>query len=129
MNIISPINQLGYGLAGFNIVKELATQEPESTALWVIGQPHVTNQQDADTISMCLKNALIPDLNAPCIRIWHQHDMSQFVGRGEKIGFPFFELDEFSDIEKYHLNSLDRMFVTSGWAKEVALNNFINIRG
>ena len=123
MNIISPINQLGYGLAGFNIVKELAIQEPDKTSLWAIGQPHVTNQEDADIISMCFKNALTPDFNAPCIRIWHQHDMSQFVGRGEKIGFPFFELDEFSDIEKYHLNSLDRMFVTSGWAKEVALNN------
>lgn len=123
MNIISPINQLGYGLAGFNIVKELSSQDPETTALWVIGQPHVTNQKDADTISMCLKNALIPDFKAPCLRVWHQHDMSQFVGRGEKIGFPFFELDSFNDIEKYHLNSLDRLFVTSDWAREIALNN------
>lgn len=40
-----------------------------------------------------LENAKMPDFQAPCLRIWHQFDMSHFTGSGEKIGFPIFELD------------------------------------
>lgn len=124
INLISPINQLGYGITGLNITKALS--KITDVALWVIGQPQLTNQEDADTISQCLKNAQLPDFTSPCIRIWHQHDMSQFVGRGQHIGFPIFELDKFSNIEKHHLSSLDKIFVCSSWAKNVILNN-INI--
>ena len=46
MNIISPINSLGYGIAGLNIVKELS--KLDQVALWVIGGPEVTTQEDAN---------------------------------------------------------------------------------
>ena len=121
MNIVAPINQLGYGVASLNIVKHMATKR--KTSLWCLGQPQVTNQEDANIISQCLKNASFLDFNAPCIKIWHQHDMSQFAGKGRRIGFPIFELDEFSELEKHHLNSLDSLFVCSQWAKNVAINN------
>ena len=120
MNIISPINQLGYGLAGMNIAKYLSKEI--QTSLWVIGQPQVTTQEDAEIVSSLIRNAHMPDFDAPCLRIWHQHDMSQFVGRGEKIGFPFFELNDFTDVEKHHMNNVDRLFVTSKWAKNIILN-------
>lgn len=121
MNIISPINQLGYGITGLNIVKNLA--KLTDVSLWTIGQPQVTNQNDADIISKCLQNAIFFDVNKPCVRIWHQHDMSQFVGKSKHIGFPIFELDEFNDREKHQLNSIDQLFVCSNWAKQVALDN------
>jgi len=121
INIVSPINQLGYGVASLNIVKRMAAKR--YTSLWCLGQPQVTNQEDANIISQCLKNASFLDFNAPCIKIWHQHDMAQFAGKGRRIGFPIFELDEFSKLEKHHLNSVDDMFVCSNWAKNVAINN------
>lgn len=121
INVISPINQLGYGVTGLNIVKQLSYKR--TTSLWCLGQPQVTNQEDANIISQCLKNASFCDFNAPCIKIWHQHDMSQFAGKGQRIGFPIFELDEFSTVEKHHLNSLDKLFVCSEWAKNIAINN------
>lgn len=117
INIISPINQLGYGIASLNIIKNLP-----QTALWPIGQIQITNESDANVLKASLLQARMPNFNAPCIRIWHQNDMSQFVGRGTKIGFPFFELDTFSEIEKHHLNSLDKLFVSSSWAKLIAVN-------
>lgn len=122
MNIIAPINQLGYGITGLNIVKSLY-QSGHRVALWCLGQPQVTNQNDADIISEVLKNAQLFNYTDPCVRIWHQHDMSQFVGKGTRIGFPIFELNTFSDIEKHHLNSLDKLFVCSKWAKNVAIQN------
>lgn len=121
INIISPINQLGYGVASLNIVKH--TSKITDVAFWPIGQIQVTNQEDFDSIQYCIENSKKPDFDAPCIRIWHQNDMSQFVGRGKKIGFPIFELDKFNDIEKHHLSSLDKIFVCSDWAKQVILEN------
>lgn len=121
LNIISPINQLGYGITGLNIVKYLS--KITDVALFPIGQPQVTTGEDADIINKCITNSRLPDFNAPCIRIWHQHDMSQFVGNGTKIGFPIFELDKFSDVEKHHLSHLDKIFVCSTWAKNIILQN------
>ena len=121
MNIISPINQLGYGITGLNIVKSLS--KLTDVSLWCIGNPQVTNQNDADIISKCLQNAVFFDVNSPCLRIWHQHDMSQFVGKSKHIGFPIFELDEFNEREKHNLNSVDQLFVCSSWAKDVAIAN------
>lgn len=117
INIIAPINQLGYGITGLNVVKSLSKKT--SVALWPISQPQVTTQNDADIISACIKRGQFPDFQAPCLRIWHQHDMSQFVGRGKHIGFPIFELDNFSNHEIHHLSHLDHAFVCSHWAKSI----------
>jgi len=124
LNIISPINQLGYGVAGLNICKELDDIEPVS--LWPIGQPSVTSQEDHSRVAEMIRNSKRPDFDAPCIRIWHQNDMSQFVGNNIKIGFPIFELNNFNDIELHHLNSLDKIFVCSEWARQVIISR-INI--
>lgn len=123
MNIISPINQLGYGVTGLNIVKALRKMQPVS--LWPIGQPQVTNEEDSFIVRDSINNAHFFEEDDPCIRIWHQHDMAQFVGRGTKIGFPIFELDQFKAMERHHLNSVDKLFVCSQWAKEVCINDQI----
>lgn len=119
INIISPINQLGYGITGLNLSK--AIHKTSGVSLWPMGTPQVTNQIDADLIGHMCNNAHLPDFSAPCIRIWHQHDMSQFVGNGLKIGFPIFELDKFTDVEKHHLEHVDKIFVCSQWAKNIIL--------
>ena len=121
INMIGPINQLGYGITSLNLVKELSKEA--NVSLFMIGQPQVTNQQDAEIISKCIKNSHFFDYNAPCIKIWHQHDMAQSVGRGKRIGFPIFELDKFNDLEKHHLESLDVIFVCSKWAKNIIIKN------
>ena len=57
INIISPINQLGYGIAGLNIVKALS--KVTEVALWTIGEPQVTNQEDADICKFCIQNIIL----------------------------------------------------------------------
>ena len=121
INIVSPINQLGYGITGLNVVKSLS--QITDVALFCVGSPNVTNRFDASIIQKSLDNAKYIDFDAPCIKIWHQNDMTQFAGRGKRIGFPIFELDKFNDLEKHHLNSLDQIFVCSSWAKNVISNN------
>jgi glycosyltransferase involved in cell wall biosynthesis len=121
INVIAPINQLGYGISSLNIVKELSKNN--NLSLFMIGQPQVTNQIDADIISKCIQNSYFFDYKAPSIKIWHQHDMAQSVGSGRRIGFPIFELDTFTELEKHQLLSLDSIFVCSEWAKGIVLNN------
>ena len=118
---MTPINQLGYGVAGLNILKAL--QVEHNVALHMIGQPQVTNQADADAVTKGVETSKMFDPEAPCIKIWHQNQMAERVGRGTFIGFPIFELDTFTDLERHHLNSCDRLFVCSQWAKDVLTGN------
>ena len=122
LNLIAPINQLGYGIAGVNTLKALQS-EGVNVSLFPIGQPQVVTQEDADAVKRGMEAAKLFDVNAHCIRMWHQHDMSQFVGRGKHVGFPIFELDTFNDLEKHHLQSCDELMVCSKWAKDVVDSN------
>lgn len=125
VNLICPINDLGYGVASLNIFKALINDNID-IALFPLGQIQVNDEEDAHIIRNALIRSKYFDVNAPCVKIWHQNDMAQFVGKSMHIGFPFFELDEFNDHEKHHLNSLDKIFVASEWAKQVCENELQN---
>ena len=114
INLMTPINQLGYGVAGLNILKAL--QVEHNVALHTIGQPQVTNQADADAVTKAIEVSKMFDREAPCIKIWHQNQMAERVGSGKFIGFPIFELDTFTDLERWHLDSCDELMVCSDWA-------------
>lgn len=124
ISYIAPINSLGYGVASLGILKSLSKLHPVS--FWPIGSPDIHTQEDFNVVSNCVDNSKMFDPDAPCLRIWHQNQMDQFVGRGEKIGFPIFELDRFNEVETHHLSNLDRIFVTSEWAKTVIIDNGID---
>ena len=118
-NITAPINQLGYGVTGLNIVKSLL-EGGQDVSLFVLGQI----QADPNLhgfLKGCFESARFPDFDAPSIRLWHQNDMAEFVGAGVRIGFPIFELNKFTDQEKHHLKFPDKLFVCSQWAKDVIL--------
>ena len=117
---MAPINQLGYGVAGLNILKAL--QDNNNVSLHMIGQPQVTNQADADAVTKGIQTSKMFDPQAPCIRVWHQNQMAERIGSGKFIGFPIFELDTFSDLERHHLESCDEIFVCSKWAKQVVVD-------
>tara|TARA_R100000329_G_scaffold111187_1_gene91341 strand:+ start:355 stop:1431 length:1077 start_codon:yes stop_codon:yes gene_type:complete len=121
INVMAPINPLGYGVAGLNITKALS--KLCDVALFPIGDVEVTSQEDADAVKLCLENKNKFDAKAPCVRIWHQFSMAEQIGNGLRCGFPIFELDAFNDVELHHLNSLDKIFVCSEWAKEVVHQN------
>lgn len=121
INLNCPINNLGYGCAGLNIFSELFNSK-HTVALFPIGQIQTASKYVAD-IKKSIENTDFFDVNAPCIKIWHQHDMASFIGKGKHIGFPIFELDKFNSREKHHLSTCDEIFVCSRWAKDVILNN------
>ena len=121
LNIIGPINDLGYGYTGLHIVDELM-KLGNRVCLFPIGQPSCHPRHEAN-IRQALANSDKFYTDVPCIRLWHQHDMSMFVGKDEHIGFPIFELDTFTEKELHHLNSCDQIFVCSRWALNICAVN------
>jgi len=115
INLQGPINNLGYGVATFNICLALARAGCKVSLFPVLDKLDIDGPE---RFHQFLSNARFFDKNAPSIKIWHQHDMSCFAGRGKCVGFPIFELDTFTPLEKHHLAIPDRLFVCSDWAKE-----------
>lgn len=122
INLIAPTFYTGYGIASFNILKELINQGHKIHYL-PIGTPQAENEEDAKIIRTAFENGKLFDYNAPCIRIYHQFSLDQFIGRGKKIGFPIFELDRFNELELHHLGYPDKLFVCSEWAKEIVVES------
>jgi glycosyltransferase involved in cell wall biosynthesis len=125
INFSCPINNTGYGIASFNILKELYNLN-KNISFFPIGQPNVNNQNDYNFLVELIKNSQDLDINAPFIKIWHQFDLAEHIGRGDYFAYPFFELDTFNNMEKKHLNIPDRILVSSSWAESVMLDNNIN---
>ena len=112
INITAPINSLGYGVASYNIIKSLVLQG-QSINYLPIGKPEI---QDPLIEKITMKEC---HDKTPSVKIWHQHELHGHVGKGIHIGFPIFELDRFSDVEKSSIKYNDRIFVCSKWAKRV----------
>ena len=125
INLTAPINSLGYGVAAYNILCALHDDGHE-VSLWPIGHPEELPR--ADVLQTTIMNARqsLP-LGSPSVKIWHQHELQQHVGKGLHVGFPIFELETFTDIEKNSLSYCDVLFVCSEWAKEIIHKNNINI--
>jgi glycosyltransferase involved in cell wall biosynthesis len=125
INLVAPINQLGYGVVGCNVLKALQ-QANHEVSYFPIGQP--SWDSDLSFVKTAIAKAKEFDHSAPSIRIWHQNELAMFPGGGERIGWPIFELNKFTDLEIHHLKSVDRLFVCSEWAKQVCRDNGIESR-
>ena len=116
INLIAPINNLGYGVAGYNIFKSLYKINP-STTLYPISQPEFIDDYVAAGI-----NNQSEVTGLPSVKIWHQHDLHFHVGKNKHIGFPIFELTTFNEDEKRSMAHCDVLFVCSRWAKDIVLD-------
>ena len=111
INLLAPINNLGYGVAGTNIALALRNIGTH-VALWPIG-PIDCDERYGIAIQEMVNNQALYMNDAPSLRIWHQHSLAEHIGKGTRIGFPIFELDRFTERELHHLESVDKIFVCS----------------
>lgn len=120
LNLNAPINQTSYGYVSCNIIKELLSLGHDVRHI-PIGQ----NSPDSELIEYVRPavNRWDYSYDAPCLKIWHQHDLDAFYGKGPRIGMPIFELEEFNPVELHSLNNPDELFVCSNWAREVIESN------
>jgi glycosyltransferase involved in cell wall biosynthesis len=128
INLVAPINQLGYGVVGANILKAL-NKAGKNVALWPVGG-RVEWPGDSyfqGVVKKGMFNAQFYNEVAPSLRIWHQFELDMFPGRGRRVAWPIFELDKFNDRELHHLKRVDHIVVCSEWAKSVIEANGIDV--
>ena len=124
MIINAPISYLGYGVCGYNICKTLA-ENNMLTAIHTIGDPEHELYKELSAYDWRQKYTYELD---PVVRIWHQHDVHPRLNADcSHIGFPFFELDTLTHVERLSMNACDKIYVASEWAKQVCLDNGISI--
>lgn len=126
INLNAPINTTtGYGITSTNIWKRL--REKTDVALFAIGGN--INLETKDEQPICehdVRNSFAPSCKAnPCLKIWHQHDLFNRIGGGKYSALTFFELDTLQPNEVASLNHPDKVFVSSGWAKDILTNHDI----
>lgn len=126
INLMSPINNLGYGIVGTNVAHEL-TLLCHDISLFPLNKDIDAHQIYYTALNLSMQNTPKFNADAPTIKIWHQWDMATFVGRGPHIGFTFFELDSLTPYEVHQLNSCTHLFVASQWAKSVCIKSGVTI--
>jgi len=116
LNINAPVNTTSYGYVSSNIIKELDKLGHDLRYI-----PIGPTSPDEELLNDIKKVLFRWDysFDAPCLKIWHQHDLDAFYGKGIRIGMPIFELEDFNIKEVHSLSNPDKIFVCSNWAKEV----------
>lgn len=120
INLQIPVNPLGYGVAGIHIAEELINAGAD-IRIQSIGQSDVS-LVSKNFIQALEKNVTHHEPSWPLVKIWHQHSLIERIGKGKYYGFPIFELDTFTQREKYNLKVPDELIVCSNWAKDIVEN-------
>lgn len=121
LNLCAPVGKVGYGVAGYNILKGLVEKDWQ-VALFSRDSDARQEGGERLLIDRCVSQAQKFFYDAPCLKIWHQHELFESVGRGPYIAFPFFELDTFTEVEKHNLQYPTFLFTASNWGKEVIVS-------
>lgn len=123
INLQAPINQTSYGIAATNILRELV--KTNEVALFPIGGLDISSQEIADLVSATHYRNRTPSFFARghSLKIWHQFDLAETIGRGKKVGMVFFELDRLSEIERTHCQSLDLVLTSSTYHRDILRAN------
>ena len=123
LNYIAPINQLGYGVVGLNILKAAVAAGHKVAFFPLNGSAGDAPESDHPVLQEAFRRGAFFNENAPSLRVWHQFDMAMHVGSGLHCGLPIFELDRFNEQEMHHLKTLDIVFAPSHWAAQVLYDN------
>ena len=113
--LTAPINNLSYGIVAQNILNKMVDRR--TVLLSVIGQQQILTKNIHESIENF--NNIKPPNDTSSVKIFHQFDLAHHIGKGKHIGFPFFELNDFTDREIKHLSLQDVVLVASQWAKYI----------
>lgn len=126
LNMMCAMSQTGYGITSFNIYKSLKKLDIDIT-LFPIGSIQLDDNSYSESILADVNKQTSYQNSSPCFKIWHQFDLATRIGNGKFAALTFFETDKLKPIEIHMINSLDFIFVASEWAKNILVDNGINI--
>lgn len=127
INVNCPIGKTGYGITSLNIIKQLYLLGADIGLFPIGSNIELNGEEEKPIVQKMLSRIEDFDPSAPCLKIWHQHDLASRIGYGEYFCYPFFEIDTLNKKEQHHINTCDHIFTSSSWAKNILLKNNINI--
>lgn len=120
-----PICETGYGIVATNQLYELDKQGKN-----IILLPKGRQVSAALKYHECIKRTASRvneiSFDSPFLKIWHQFELLERIGRGKYIGYPIFEMDRMTEFEQLNLRACDQVLVCSTWAKEVLAQHNIS---
>ena len=119
LRVMCSINPTGYSITAVEIAKALVKLGYNLRFDLIAGTPIYDSEEDKTLFEGLMSVNKLISVDAPCVRIWHQFALDTYIGRGLKVGFPIFELDKFTDLEKWNLKIPDHLIVCSNWAKNI----------
>lgn len=119
ISLRSPLNFLGYGIVGSNLLKSLVIDHQQDVCYYPMGQIDALPELH-QIIQQAAANQEKLDPTAPCLTVWHEHAIHERIGKGKNCGLSFFELDTFSERTKRSIECQDIFLVASQWAADVA---------
>lgn len=128
LNYSAPFNfRMGYSIASTNLGIELSNLGIDLCLFPISGTS--SEKYIQKWVSENYYKRKNCDYKAKALKLWHQGDLLEFPICSERIGFPIFELNKFTNQELNSLNSLDRLIVCSKWAKQVCIDNKVLSQG
>lgn len=121
----TPINQLGYGTVGFNILKNFI-ENGQEVCYFPMGNPECPNIYH-EMIAKSVQNQDNCNFNDPALTIWHQWQLENRLGRGKNTVISFFELDSLNNREINNILNHDHFIASSQWMKEIVTKHIPNI--
>ena len=125
INFMTPINSLGYGVTGINMLKAFIRQGID-TYLIPIGTPSPEYNDrllvERNTLGLG-KSTFLKD--TPILRNYHEFDINFPPSNGLKIVWPFFEVDALGNKATQLLRLCDAVACGSKWIEEVMHNHGI----
>ena len=111
-----PMVSTGYGITTSYVHKTLTQKGVNISCFPIqISNDFYTDKEIQD-IYASRSNYSIDD---PFLKIFHPLELSSRIGKGDFIGFPFFEIDHFDSLETKNLINCDKLFVSSEWGKGI----------
>lgn len=127
LNMNCPIGATGYGITSFNIYKSLRDLDIDIKLFPIGNNTYVDNDRYQNMVIEDIKKQETFDKKDPFFKIWHQFDLANRIGIGKYVALTFFEIDRLKSIEKQMINNTDTIMVASEWAKQILINNNINV--
>jgi glycosyltransferase involved in cell wall biosynthesis len=126
INFLAPINNTtGYGITSTNIWKNI--RKKTDISVYPVGDISLENPNDGKLLQEDINNTISGDTRgAPCLKIWHMHDLFSRIGNGKYGVFPFFEIDKLKEVEVAGLKHADVVFTTCEWSKKIIANHGID---
>jgi glycosyltransferase involved in cell wall biosynthesis len=122
LNFFGVINSLGYGVFTHNLMK--AYDQYVSQEIAFFSTPLFNPPMEDPQVKRWVENGKFFKKTDPSILLLQAPYLNQFCG-SPMIGFPIFELDQFTEYEVQMLRALDIVFQPSHWGKKVVENHGI----